>query len=86
MEREQFHYHVDIMSVDARLLDSSEPLPKAAAERLFRQKVEEFRPQVGRFVIRPANESDWEERGLVGAVRVATNHRLIISLTRCDCD
>jgi len=85
MERSAFHYHVDILTPDSRPVASSAALPKSAAERLFRQKVEEYRQQTGKFIVRPATERDWA-RGFVGAVKVAVNHRLVISLTRCDCD
>jgi len=84
MERFEFHYHVDILTTDSRLVASSAALPKSAAERLFRQKVEEYRQQTGKFIVRPATERDWE-RGFVGAVRLAENHKLVIALTRCDC-
>ena len=84
MERFEFHYHVDILTPDSRLVASSAALPKSAAERLFRQKVEEYRRQAGKFVVRPATERDWAQ-GFVGAIRLAVNHRLVIALTRCDC-
>ena len=84
MERSEFHYHVDILTPDSHPVTSSAALPKSAAERLFRQKVEEYRRQAGKFVVRPATERDWAQ-GFVGAVKVAVNHRLVIALTRCDC-
>jgi len=85
MEREQFHYHVDVMTPDSRPIMSSPALPKSAAERLFKKAVEEYRLQAGRFVIRAATPKDWED-GFIGAVRIAKNCRLVVSLTRCDCD
>ena len=81
----QEHFHVDVMTVESRPIWSSTALPKSAAERLFKEKVSELRLQVGKFHIRPARAMDWE-RGFVGAVRIAQNHRVIIVLSRCDCD
>jgi len=85
MERERFHFHVDIMTPDSRLIESSQALTKSAAEKLFRRVVEEYRLQTGKFQIRPASERD-HEAGFIGAVRIATNHRLVIVLSRCDCE
>jgi len=85
MEREQFHYHVDIMTPESRPIVSSPALPKSAAERLFRRQVEEYRLQTGKFLIRAATAND-QEAGFIGAVRIATNHKLVIVLSRCDCD
>jgi len=79
------HYHVDLFDTACRPLWSSQALPKSAAKREFWRLVKEFTPQVGQFTVRKATERD-RERGLVGAVRLAINHRLIVSLTSCDCD
>jgi len=84
MERAVVHYHVDVLTTESRPLWSSPALPKGAAKREFEQVVGEYRKQVGKFVIHSATERDWE-RGFVGAVRLAENHKLVITLTRCDC-
>ena len=85
MEREQFHYHVDVMTPDSHLIVSSPALPKSAAKRLFRSKVADLQAQVGKFRVRSAVASD-AEKGFVGAIRIAENHRVVVVLTRCDCD
>jgi hypothetical protein len=85
MERADFHYHVDVFDTASKPLWSTRALPKSAAEREFRRLIGEYRQQVGKFTIRPATEKDWES-GFVGAIKLAVNHRLVIALTRCDCD
>jgi len=85
MERVVVHYHVDVFDTASNPLWSSQAMPKSAAEREFRRLIDEYRQQVGKFIIRPATERDWEN-GFVGAIKLAVNHRLVIALTRCDCD
>jgi len=85
MERAVVHYHVDVFDTASHPLLSTRAMPKSAAEREFRRLVNEYRQQVGKFTIRPATEKDWEN-GFVGAIKLAVNHRLVIALTRCDCD
>jgi hypothetical protein len=85
MERVAVHYHVDVCDAQSRPLWSTRPLPKSAAEREFKRLVNEYRQQVGKFTVRPATERD-RENGFVGAIKLACNHRLVIALTRCDCD
>jgi len=85
MERSQFHYHVDIMTPDARLITSSPALVKSAARKLFMKTIDEYRQQVGKFLVRRATEADLKA-GFIGSVKIAFNHKLVISLTRCDCD
>jgi hypothetical protein len=85
MERVVIHYHVDVFDTETNPLWSSKALPKSAAEREFRRLIDEYRQQVGKFTIRPATERD-RESGFVGAIKLAVNHRLVIALTRCDCD
>jgi hypothetical protein len=74
MERVE-HYHVDVFDTASRPLWSSQALPKSAAKREFERLIDEYRPQVGKFTIRPATEKD-RERGFVGAIKLAINHRL----------
>ena len=85
MERVVVHYLVDVFDTKSHPLWNTRALPKSAAEREFRRLVNEYRQQVGKFVIRPATEKD-RESGFVGAIKLAVNHRLVIALTRCDCD
>jgi len=85
MERVAVHYHVDVFDTASNPLWSSQAMPKSAAEREFRRLIDEYRQQVGKFIIRPATEKD-RESGFVGAIKLAVNHRLVIALTRCDCD
>jgi len=85
MERVVVHYHVDVFDTKSHPLWSTRALPKSAAEREFKRLVSEYRQQVGKFVIRPATEKD-RESGFVGAIKLAVNHRLVIALTKCDCD
>jgi hypothetical protein len=85
MERVAVHYHVDVFDTKSHPLLSTRAMPKSAAEREFERLVDEYRKQVGKFTIRPATEKDWEN-GFVGAIKLAVNHRLVIALTRCDCD
>jgi hypothetical protein len=84
MERVEVHYHVDVFDTASKPLLSTRALPKSAAEREFKQLVGEYRKQVGKFVVRPATDRD-RERGFVGAIRLAVNHKLVIALTKCDC-
>jgi len=87
-EVKRFHFHVDVFCVHQDKVypvRESRPLPKRVAEREFEQMVAEYRMQVGKFRIRPARDSD-RETNYPGAVRIAENHRLVIVLTRCDCD
>jgi len=87
-EVKQYHFHVDLFCVHdgkAYFVRQSRPLPKRVAEREFEQTVAEYRMQVGKFHVRPARDSDRETR-YPGAIRIAENHRLVIVLTRCDCD
>jgi hypothetical protein len=85
MKRVAVHYHVDVFDAASNPLWSSQAMPKSAAEREFRRLIDEYRQQVGKFIIRPATEKD-RESGFVGAIKLAVNHRLVIALTRCDCD
>jgi hypothetical protein len=85
MERVAVHYHVDVFDTASNPLWSSQAMPKSAAEREFRRLIDEYRQQVGKFIIRPATEKD-RESGFVGAIKLAVNHRLVIALTKCDCD
>ena len=85
MERAVVHDHVDVFDTASKPLWSTRALPKSAAEREFKRLVSEYRQQVGKFVIRPATEKD-RESGFVGAIKLAVNHRLVIALTKCDCD
>jgi hypothetical protein len=84
MERVAVHYHVDVFDTASNPLWSSQALPKSAAEREFRRLVNEYRKQVGKFVVRKATDRD-RERGFVGAIRLAINHELVVALTKCDC-
>jgi hypothetical protein len=88
MEEKRYHYHIDTFcrhEDKAYLISESRPLPKPVAEREFLRTVEEYRVQVGRFQIRPARDAD-REKSFPGAIKIAENHRLIIVLSRCDCD
>jgi hypothetical protein len=85
MERAAVHYHVDVFDTKSHPLLSTRALLKSAAKREFRRLIDEYKKQVGEFIIRPATEKDWKN-GFVGAVKLAVNHRLVIALTRCDCD
>jgi hypothetical protein len=84
MERVVVHYHVDVFDTKSHPLLSTRALPKSAAEREFRRLVNEYRKQVGKFVVRKATDRD-RERGFVGAIRLAINHELVVALTKCDC-
>jgi hypothetical protein len=84
MERVVVHYHVDVLDTASNPLWSSQALPKGAAEREFWRLVNEYRKQVGKFVVRKATDRD-RERGFVGAIRLAINHELVVALTKCDC-
>jgi len=87
-EVKRYHFHVDVFCVHedkAYPIRESRPLPKRVAEREFIRTVEEYRMQVGKFRIRPAREVD-QVTNYPGAVKIAENHRLVVVLTRCDCD
>ena len=86
MERERYeHYHVDLVAA-GYVVWSSEPLLKSAARRLFWERVNELKQQVGKFVVRQATDSDRLGKGLLGAVKIAENHRIMVVLSKCDCD
>jgi hypothetical protein len=88
MEEKRYHYHIDLFCVHdgkAHFLRESRPLPKPIAEREFENTIAEYRLQVGRFRIRPASDADRETQ-FPGAIRVAENCKLVIVLSRCDCD
>jgi hypothetical protein len=59
--------------------------PRVQRSESLSDSVNEYRQQVGKFTIRPATEKD-RESGFVGAIKLAVNHRLVIALTKCDCD
>jgi len=84
-ETQRGHYHVDLVAA-GYVIWSSEPLLKSAARRLFRAKVDELKWQVGKFTVRQATDSDRLEKGLLGAVKIAENHRVMVVLSKCDCD
>ena len=88
MEEKKYHYHVDLFAVHAgkaHFVRQSRALPKPVAEREFLRTVEELRLQVGKFRIRKARDDD-RETSYPGALRIAENHRLVVVLSRCDCD
>jgi hypothetical protein len=87
-EVKRYHYHIDVFcrhEDKAYPISESRPLPKPVAEREFLRTVEEYRMQVGKFHIGPARDAD-REAVYPGAIKVAENHRLVIVLSRCDCD
>ena len=84
---ERYHFHIDVFCKhDGKVyfVNQSRSLPKRVAKREFDLVVQEFRLQVGKFIIRPARDTD-RESWCPGAVKIAENHRLIIVLSRCDC-
>lgn len=81
---EKMHFHVDefeVVSGRYYFVRDSEPLPKRAALREFKRRVGELAKQVGKFALNRCGGDDFP-----GAIRVARNHRIALTVTRCDCD